>query len=167
MISGKYALLAVVTLCIAGAGGGWWYQQNLQRRPLALWGRDSAQLILRAGDVELCRLERVDGARSRDAIEVRGKSYHPIECLNAARIPGFLHLRHSLLNDYSFDWDDVATGEHDWRYALRFRDGDKTASLLISDDFSYALLVETGAQACITPIAGGIKKVFREALDQI
>ena len=160
LISGKYVLLAVVALGLAGAAGGWWYQHHLQRRALELWGAGAARLILSASDVQLCRIEPSVGDAKSIGITVDGKGYWANDCIDATRIPGFLHLRHSLLNSYSFDWNDVASGDHHWRYAIRFRDGDQTASILISADFSYAMLAEAGSRACIKPIAHGIEQVF-------
>ncbi|MGH8164484.1 MAG: hypothetical protein ACREP1_09145, partial [Rhodanobacteraceae bacterium] len=55
-------------------------------------------------------------------------------------------------------------GDRDWRYALRFSDGDRTANLFVSADFQYALLAETGAAASIRPIANGVEQLFREQL---
>ncbi|HQU47211.1 MAG TPA: hypothetical protein PK867_30690, partial [Pirellulales bacterium] len=101
LISGKYALLAVVALGLAGAVGGWWYRQSLQRRPLALWGHEAASLMVRAHSVELCRLEQVTKVALSIAIKADGHAYQRVNCVDAARIRGFLHLRHSLLNDYS------------------------------------------------------------------
>ncbi|HVA49056.1 MAG TPA: hypothetical protein VNH11_22025 [Pirellulales bacterium] len=100
-----------------------------------------------------------NGALS-NAIKADGHAYEPLDCVDAGRMPGFLHLRHSLLNDYSFDWADAASGEHDWGYLIRFRDDAKTATLLISRDFGYALLVETGAKACVRPVGPGIEQVL-------
>lgn len=162
LVEGKYVLLAVFALSAAAAGGGWWYQHSLQRRPLKLWGHEAAQLMLSAEDVELCRLEPASHDMPSTAIVADGHAFQPLDCKNAGGIRGILHLRHSLLSDYSFDWTDTASGEDDWRYSLRFRDGEKTATLFISADFRYALLVETGAKACIKPIARGIKDVIGE-----
>lgn len=164
-IDGKYALLLVLALGVCGAGGAWWYRQGMQRRPLELWGAEAAGLMVHARDVEVCRLEP---ATDDDAPAIRAddKLYQAIECLNAERLPGFLHLRHSLLNDHSFAWEDAAGQEIAWRYAIRFRDGEKTATLLISKDFRYALLAETGAKACVSPIAIGIEQVIGTAWTQ-
>jgi hypothetical protein len=160
-VEGKYVLLVVFFLGLAGAGGGWLYHQRLQRRPLALWGSEAANLILRAPDVEFCRLKRAsEGALSSQVIATNRETFETTDCHDAARIRGFLHLRHSLLNDFSFDWSDAATGKHDWQYVVRFRDGDQTATLLISADFNYVMLVEREATISVMPIAAGLKEVL-------
>ncbi|HET6883281.1 MAG TPA: hypothetical protein VFI31_24135 [Pirellulales bacterium] len=161
-MEGKYVLFAIVLLGVAGGGGGWWYHQHLQRRPLILWGAEAANLILRAPDVELCRLQKKApaGGASINLLVANGETYEATDCKDATRMRGFLHLRHSLLNDYSFDWSDPESAQREWRYVLRFRDGPKTATILVSDDFGYVQLAETGAKACIQPIAEGVEQVL-------
>lgn len=162
LVEGKFVLLAIFGLGMAAAGGGWWYQHSLQRRPLDLWGHEAANLILNAGDVKLCRFQPPTEGTQSTVIEAVGAAFELLDCKDAAGIRGMLNLRHSLLSDYSFDWTDSAGGAQDWRYALRFRDDDHTATLLVSTDFHYALLVETGAKASIRPIARGVRDVIEQ-----
>lgn len=161
MIEGKHALLAVLAIGVVGAGAGWWYQHSLQRRPLALWGGNAARLMLYAPDVAFCELEQTPGEPSSDSIVIAGERYFEHDRQDAARRPGFIHLRNSLLHDYGFDWSDAATGARRWRSMLRFRQDDQTATLVFSDDFQYVMLVETGATACLRPIASGMRDVLR------
>jgi hypothetical protein len=162
LVEGKYVLLAVLAIGIAGAGGGWWYHQSLQRRPLKLWGRDAARLILQAPDVEFCQLQPAADQSQPATIFIDEKSYEVHGCRNVARRPGFLHLRHSLMNDYSFDWSDSPVRLMRCKYLLRFRDGEKTATLAVADDYEYAKLLETGATGSIRPIASGMADVLSQ-----
>lgn len=162
-VDSKYVLLVVVGLGVLGAGGGWWYRHRLQRRPLELWGAQAAGLMVHAPDVEVCLLEPATDDGIANAIRADGKTYQTTGCLSGARLPGFLHLRHSLVNDHSFDWNDVTAADSDWRYAIRFHDGGRTATVLISASFHHALLAETGAKASIQPIASGIEQVIGHA----
>jgi hypothetical protein len=167
LIDGKFALLAVVVLGVAGAVGGWWYQQSLQHRPLKLWGHDAARLFLQAPQVELWRLEPVAKMASLapDFVAANGDAFRIRERVDVSKARGFLHLRHSLVSDHSFDWSaETSSGPRTWRYALRFSDGDRVATLLVSDDFHDAMLAETGAEASISPVAGGIEDLFNEQL---
>jgi hypothetical protein len=164
---GKLALFLVLGLGVAGAAGGWWYQQSLQRRPIRLWGRDAAVLFVSAPQAELWRLEAHAKTGSPDFAAADGEAFRVLHKVNVSQARGFLHLRHSLLSDHSFDWSaDTASGRRNWRYALRFIDGDRVATLLISDDFQHAMLAETSAAASISPIAHGIKTLFDEQLRQ-
>ncbi|HEX7375477.1 MAG TPA: hypothetical protein VF278_00115 [Pirellulales bacterium] len=161
MIEGKHALLAVLAIGVVGAGAGWWYQHGLQRRPLALWGGNAARLILYAPEVAFCELEQSPGESSSNSVVIAGEPYFEHGCQDVARRPGFIHLRNSLLHDYSFDWSDTAAGARRWRSMLRFRQDDQTATLVFTDDFQYVMLVETGATACLRPIASGLRDVLR------
>jgi hypothetical protein len=163
----KYALLIVVVLGVSGAAGGWWYQQSLQRRPLQLWGHDAARLVLQAPRVELWRLKplaKTDSAKA-DLTTADGEAFRIVDRIDVSQARGFLHLRHSLVSDHSFDWPPrVGADRESWRYALRFSDGDHVATLLISDDFHHAMLAETGAEASIGPIADGIEELINEQM---
>ena len=160
LVDGKYALLAVLALGVIGAGGGWWYRQGLQRRPLKLWGGDAAGLFINARDVEVCRLKRASDDDAVNMIRAEGHAYQAADCIDAKLLRGFLHLRHSLVNDHSFDWADVSNRGNDWIYVIRFRDGGKKATLLVSADYRDVLLAETGAKVSVKPIASGIEQVI-------
>lgn len=161
-IDGKLALLVVLGLGVAGAAGGWWYQQGLQRRPIRLWGYEAATLFISAPHVELWRLE--PGAEAADVMIADGEGFRAVEKVDVSQAHGFLHLRHSLLSDPSFDWSSENSRPKGWRFALRFSDGSRIAMLLISEDFQHAMLAETRAEASIAPIADGVKKLFEEQL---
>ena len=166
-IDGKLALLLVAALGVAGAAGGWWYQQSLQRRPIRLWGREAAVLFVNAPQAELWRLEAQPNTPSGtvDFVAADGQAFRVLEKVNVSQARGFLHLRHSLLSDHSFEWSpDAPSGRRDWRYALRFTDGDRGATLLVSDDFQHAMLAETSAEASTRPIGTGLKELFAEQL---
>ena len=166
-IDGKLAILIVVILGVSGAAGGWWYQQNQQRRPLERWGRDAAQLFLKAPRVELLRLTPAAPTASLriDVVTADGERFHATDRINVSQAPGFLHLRHSLVSDNSFDWSTAEKASRaTWRYALHFVDGDHAATLLIADDYHTAMLAETGAQVSIGPLASAIDELFSEQM---
>ncbi|HWB10867.1 MAG TPA: hypothetical protein VG826_16675 [Pirellulales bacterium] len=167
-IDGKLALVLVLALGVAGAAGGWWYQKGLQRRPIRLWGHEAASLLINAPHAELWRLEPQSDATSKpDFMAADGEAFRVVENVDVSQARGFLHLRHSLLSDHSFDWSADSSRRKNWRYALRFVDGDRLATLLVSDDFQGTMLGETSAHASIVPIAAGVKKLFEEQLGEI
>jgi hypothetical protein len=166
-IDGKFAIVIVVLVGLAGGSGGWWYQRSLQRRPLRLWGHEAGQLLLHAPHVDLLRLEPINRIASLpvDVLTKQGESFHAVKRVDVSHARGFLHLRLSLLTDHSFDWSGPnPSGAGQWRYALRFINGDHVATLLISGDFQSAMLAETGAQVSIGPIADGIETLFNEQM---
>jgi hypothetical protein len=151
-IDGKLALLLVLAL---------------QQRPIHLWGREAAVLFVNAPRAELWRLETPPETPSEaELVTADGQRFRVAEKVDVSQARGFLHLRHSLLSDHSFDWSADTSGSKNWRYAVRFVDGDRIATLLVSDDFRYAMLGKTSAEASIVPIAGGVKKLFEEQLGE-
>ena len=164
LVEGKYVLIAVLALGIAGSGAGWWYHRSLQRRPLKLWGREAATLFLQAAQVELLRLGPIHplASSSPDLVTSQGDAFRVLQRVNVSGARGLLHLRHALLSDYSFDWTESTEGGRNWPFALHFRDGTTTATLLISDDFHYAMLAERGTVASIRPMSDGVEVLFTE-----
>ena len=169
LIEGKYAILAVVILGLAGAVGGWWYRSNLQRRAIALWGRETAEFLQQAPRVELLRLEALTENDDRDANDLlsAGESRLAVaERFDVSRAPGLIHLRHSLINDKSFSWsaslDDCRPS---WPYALRFSRDGRSATLLLDFDCRQALLAERNARASIEPMAKGVETFVKAQLE--
>lgn len=160
LIEGKYAILGVLAVALAGALGSWWYHGQLQRRAISLWGRDVAELIQTAPQAELLKLEPAgDGAKDdakngdRDVLAARGVKLAIVERRDASRAPGLVHLRHSLISDKSFLWSaPLEACRPRWQYALRFSDGDRAATLLLDFDCEQAMLVEKGARVSIQPM---------------
>lgn len=169
LIEGKYAILAVIVIGLAGAIGGWWYRSQLQRRAISLWGREAAELMQRAPHAELLKLASQSDEVERDA--ENSLSFGDAQLGIAARIdvsqaPGLVHLRHSLISDQSYVWSAPldACRPH-WPYALRFADEKHSATLLIDFDCRQALLAEQNARVSIEPMAKGLEVFVNEQLE--
>jgi hypothetical protein len=156
LIEGKHAIIAVLVVALAGALGSWWYHGQLQRRAISLWGGDVAELIQTAPHVELLKLEPAnDDAEhdDRDMFEAAGLKLAVVERRDVSRAAGLIHLRHSLISDKSFLWSaPPAACPPQWRYAVRFSDGDLAATLLFDFDCEQAMLVGKGARVSIRPM---------------
>lgn len=166
LVSGKHVILAVFCIGLLGALGGWAYHRHLQQRTLALWGPETAELILRAPRVEVWRLGPVEAtAASGQTVEAGGVTRRMTKRADATRSPGMTHLRHALVNDSAFDWpgSDEAC-QPAWTHALRFEDGDRGATLVFDFDCAIVACVETGATGSIEPIAAGTREMLDEAL---
>lgn len=166
LVSGKHVILAVFCVGLLGALGGWIYHRHLQQRTLALWGPETAVLILRAPRVEAWRLAPVDDVEaSGPTVEAGGTTRRVVERIDATRSPGMTHLRHGLVNDGAFDWScaDKACRPA-WTRALRFEDGERRATLLFDLDCALVWCVETGASGSIKPIATGTRQMLDEAV---
>jgi len=186
--SGKYVLLAMVGLGLAGALGTWRFYADSQRRPLELWGSEAAELIVRAETVEALRLEALprvvepveakegssrpdhdgdladDETTGNEIIRLAGQSLIVLQRRDVSTARGLGHLRVSLVNKASFDW----TPESDdsppprWDYALRFSRRGDVATVVFASREGLAALAETGAHTSIGPIREGVAMLLAE-----
>lgn len=160
---GKYVIAALAALGLIGAGGGWLYHRQTQKRAIAFWGSDAAALIVSAPEVQIAQLvadEPLPDATA-DTVAWAGRQWQRVARIDATRAPGMPHLRRRLVQDDSFDWS-ATPASHDlvWQYALRFSDRGKQATVLFDADCQWAALVETGATASVGPLARGLKTVL-------
>jgi hypothetical protein len=135
LIEGKHALTVLIAIGLIGAAISWSYYRRLQRRSLALWGPQAAELMLRAPRAEAWRLETAEHSDDRDIdlVELDGKRFFVQARVDVSHAPGIIHLRHSLINDHSFDWSSPQVdGQPRWDYALRFVEDEAEATLLVS-----------------------------------
>lgn len=159
----KYLIATLIALGVAGAGGGWLYHRQVQRRAIALWGGEAAELIVAAPKVELLKLE-AEGTAERSeggTVAWRGRHWRIVARADAVQLPGMPHLRHRLVHDTSFDWSIAPDARvADWQYALRFSSGDRKATVLCDLEQRCTALAETGAMASIAPIGRGLAEMF-------
>jgi len=165
-LHGKYAILTILLLGVALAVYSQRFHAQLQRRPLELWGKTNAQLMVNAPLVNALRLGPVDAKGAEFPVErlmVGGEHFSVLKEKDVATKPGFSHVRQSLVNEASFDWsakDEACRPE--WKYALEFSDGDYTALLLIAPNCGTVRLAETGATASMQPVMKGIVGFMQE-----
>lgn len=169
LVEGKYAIIAVLIIGLAGAVGGWLYRSQLQRRAISLWGTEAAELFQQAPQVELLKLQPFDEANDTGAeplLAAAGTKFAIVARRDISQTPGLIHLRHSLISDNSFNWsaplDDCRP---DWAYALRFSKGQRSATLLLDLDCRQALLAATAARVSIEPMAKGLAAFLEELPD--
>ena len=169
LIEGKYAILAVVVIGLAGAIGGWWYRSQLQRRAIALWGLDAAELMQHAPRVELLKLTPQSDDIERDeenSVSFGDTRLGITERIDVSHSPGLVHLRHSLISDQSFVWSaPLDACQPRWPYALRFTDDQHLATLLVDFDCRQATLAERNARVSIKPMAKGLEVFVNEQLE--
>jgi hypothetical protein len=155
MNRGKLIILLMVGAGVAAAGTAVWYQYQLTRRPLALWGSTVAKLINNAGRVELHRLTpeaESAGAENRDISGARGA----------------IHFRRSLLEDGSFDWErDTRGARPRWDYLVRFEGDDGWATISFDLDENVAQLTGWNDRLiALSPrTAEGLKTFFAEQFE--
>lgn len=172
--SGRYAIIAIAVLAIGGALFNWTYQRELHRRSLELWGAELARLIVQAPEVEAMRLTPADASDAAPAadeqpaeiISVDGGAWRVVDRVRIetpSQAPGSTHLRRSLVNDKSFDWEAAGDDcQPDWQYAVRFREGDTEQTLVIDLDCPRVALVGGDVRATVTPVVKAWRAFFAE-----
>ncbi len=167
-VSGKWIILSFFSVALAMAVSAWAYYYFQQRRPMELWGADTARLILQAPKVEGWRLsvaleDPASAEGNAQTITVGSQRLTIIERRELTDARGLLHFRKGLLNDRCFDWNaDVSAATNDWRYGLRFSDGDAQATLLFAPKAQRLRSLESGAEVSIAPIAAGLEAFLQE-----
>jgi hypothetical protein len=162
-ISGKWLIIGVVAVALAGAGGSWWFRYQSTHRVAEFWGSDVARLIRDAPRVELLRLGSPNtiGLESSDvAHEVETANYHDV-----SKGRGLVHLRNALLQDRSYDWPPQPKKPRSyWSWALRFRDDRKGEReiILIGADCDYVTNLTGDHMLASRPILDGLHKMFAE-----
>jgi hypothetical protein len=164
--SGKPAILVLLALGLVAAVGATWYRAWVQRRPMELWGRLAAQLVLRAPEVELLELSATGTSTepTHERLIYGGQRLTVVRRQDVSSEPDLLYVRRSLVNEASFDWSTSAADcQPVWKYALRFTDeGANQATVLLAPNCKLAQMAETGASQSIAPVMSGINRFIEE-----
>ena len=135
---GKLIVLGILLLAVALAVGNMVFQTYASGRAVGYWGSDAAKLILTASQVELLELEPAGTSFSANAeyLEVAGGRFAIVQKLDISQARGALHFRRALVADNLYEWGralETPLTWPQWRYALRFRDGDAAFTLLLAE----------------------------------
>ena len=78
-------------------------------------------------------------------IDLAGREFVVIRRVDISQARGLVHARHALIMDYNFEFDrpDLAATPQ-WRYALRFTEGDRQVVLTFDPDANVAGLFPIG-----------------------
>jgi hypothetical protein len=147
---GKITVLTILVLAAAAGGYAVWSRSGDSPKAIQLWGADTAKLLVNARQVEVRRVV----SQALEDEEMAGPDGETI-LLGPSRdlttIRDLTYIRRALLNDDFFAWDKSPQGCHPhWAYAVKFRDGDTSATILIDDECQVVQLAENPqAIACM------------------
>ena len=166
-ISGKVVIIGVLVVAIAGAAASWIFRYNATHEAAAFWGADPARIIRDAPAIELLKLApgtTSDSPVKEKEIELLGERYAIAARIDVSSAHGMTHLRNALLEDRSFDSFNLVfePAPHRWRWALCFRDGQQSATILFLENCIAACLADSGKAANCQPIADGLTTMFAE-----
>jgi hypothetical protein len=161
-MSGKLVILLAVLAGLALGGLSVVYHHGLSRRAIDWWGADNIDLIANAPRVETLKLSRGERAGS-DGVTVAGKRYHVVRQNVVTQWPGIDHVRHGLLEDVNFKWENQSPpfGDIEWTYALAFLDGPRRLLVVFNRD-GYLARLDRKETLAIAPKATGWREFFAE-----
>jgi hypothetical protein len=151
LVTGKLAIIGMLSVAGCLALFGWWWRYEQANQASAWWGNQHIHAILTPESATAFRVHplKADEA-SADSTElfefqkVKLEGEKPVEITNAR---GFLHARHSLTQDISFEWSGTTDAEASpsvprWEYGLRLLHGNKPTTLLFDFEQRWLGIVE-------------------------
>ena len=164
---GKLLILLILALAIGAASFSIWYLRGLSLRSMEFYGLQAGQLILQAPVVEAMRLEPADATAepaTSETLTVDARTYAVIQRRDISRAKGLINVRRGLMNDASYHWEEAPSrGPLRWEYALRFRDGDRQATLLFSLDQGLVMPFDNRRRPIsFRPVKAGLEAFFAE-----
>lgn len=163
-IAGKLIILFIFGVAIGMAVFAWWYRYEQGNESLAFWGADNARLISGAEQVALIKLSG-DATSSGDVdrTSIDGRDWVNVSAHDLRGARGFLHARHSLVEDATFRWDEPpADSPSNWDYVVEFWDTPDRMAVVAFDLYRHRVrLVGTDREVAIQPdIAEGFRRLF-------
>jgi hypothetical protein len=166
LVSGKYVILALLALGAVAAAASWTNYALVQRRPMRFWGTQTARLIAQAPRVEALRLEPATASKAEaesEQLAVGAQQLLVEEKHAITGRPGLGHVRTALINTKSFGPTvDMISDVPAWHYALRFTDGEQTATIVFSQDCQWTAASDGTVSASLAPVAERLAVFLRE-----
>lgn len=168
MNPGKLAVLLIFALAISMAVFAIVYQAQQDRLLLDSWSSEHITRIRKSPQVELLRLQRgtAAGADAADGYLVGGKPVAVTSRRDISDASGFVHARHVLVQDSSYDWNREVSGlgTADWLFGFVFSDDQGKSTILLDQRGEVAYLVEADSALTTGEMAQRLRKYVTEAL---
>ena len=158
--SGKRLVLALGLVALVSGGLSWWYHYAASHRATEFWGSELASLIARPSQVEVVRVENLDES-------ALPQLFAGNRSINLTHARGMVHLRHALMSDRNFLWDQQVTPQEiPWQWCLRFTSGSGQGMVLLSADLAFVAKYQDArsriqAVSC-QPMAESLHYYFRD-----
>jgi hypothetical protein len=142
-VRGKIAILGILIVTGALAGFGWWWRYEQSNQATEFWGDAAPRLHSPDKAVAFALHASSENSENDDLpggnpIIFGGRTWQTGAWIDITA-KGFLHARHSLTQDVSFDWSrspDALSPQ--WKMGVQFTRGGQTTTLLF--DFEQRLL---------------------------
>ncbi|MGI9427756.1 MAG: hypothetical protein ACR2NM_03800 [Bythopirellula sp.] len=163
--SGTKLVLGLLGVALALGMISWCYRYAAAHRASQFWGPEAARLIGESAGFEALRfqpdpVQQVAGeSPSLGGIDARTRA------VDLSKARGQAHLRHALLSDRNYLWDQPVDAEAiDWQWTLRFYEGERQALVTLSKDLRAIgktnLAEETITAYCCEPMTSSLKQYF-------
>lgn len=169
MNRGKFCVLALLGLSMTLVVSGVLYRRSTSRPVIAWWGIEAVELVRTAPEAELLVLEpRSDAATGREVLAdedlraIGATVYRVDRRIALSSRPGFVHLRHALLEAVTYRFEKRLPDRLEFRYALRFRDGDRHVEFL----FDPVRAVMADGEGDHRVVLGAVGKRMKKYLDE-
>lgn len=128
--SGTKLVILLVGGAILLGSVSWWYRYGAAHRASQFWGATASRLLAESEGLEGLRFDPLTGET------VIGSGWASLgEATDLSKVRGQAHLRHALLSDRNYVWDQpIDLASQDWSWCFRFYEGPFEAFVLISDD---------------------------------
>jgi hypothetical protein len=166
MTRSQWTIVGIFGLSLAAAFFGFVWRYWETRQALEFWGTEAAQLIVGADQVEVLRLEPHDETDGGEVLKHGKESYLVVGRRDIAKAGGITHARNALTSDKSFLWKQPVADGPIWSFAIRFRDGERRATVLVDPAGQQVCLAGDSTIATINEkIAKAFNIFFREQFE--
>ena len=133
--SGSKLVVTLGCLALALGAASWWYRFESAHRATQFWGSEAAALIVVPGQVEALILQPQNGRTEGEKLP-QLDDHLIVSQTDLSDARGLVHLRHALVTDTNYLWNETAIAPVPWRWALRFQEADDSVLVLFSADLA-------------------------------
>ncbi|NOY30647.1 MAG: hypothetical protein GXP28_10905 [Planctomycetes bacterium] len=162
--SGTKLVMGLACLALAAGLASWSYRYGATHESTQFWGSEAASLIARPSEVEFFSLQLADSAEDSGESLDLGRPYSATPLREITQQRGMVHFRHALMTDGNYLWaSDPEPNEIDWRWGMRFQDGQIQALVVLAEDLATIGLVAEGGVRALScqPMAETLRDYFQ------
>lgn len=135
--SGKYLVLGLVVLAVIAGVASWWYHYAGLHQANRFWGSPAAGLIAQPSQVTAYDVVKQTESQNASARSLDLRSpWTAVNPRDVTEARGMVHLRHALMNNRSYEWDEQPAADPDWRWCLEFFNDDAQTLVLFNEEFT-------------------------------
>jgi hypothetical protein len=165
--SGSKLVLVIFALAVLAGALSWLYRYRAAHDSTQFWGPNFALLIAEPSEVTGFELyDAPTGQTGDNKLQILDNTFYRTASHDLTSARGMVHLRNSILTDSNYRWGTPVETD-DWRWGLRFSDGDRIATILFTEDFSILGRMNRRGnevrQVDCTPMAETLREYFASA----